>query len=317
MANTKISALSSAITPLTGSEIVPINQSGVTDSVSVANLTAGRAVSASSLSLTTTPLAVSSGGTGLLSITSNYIPYGNGTSALQSSSNLTFDGTHLQLGTTSNPNNVNLNVYGSSQFGSFNATYQLWYSGAVEIGAFGQGNYVLTGGSTTGMGLWSNTYLSFGAGSSDVEQVRIDSSGNIIPKVAGNGINFTANTPASGMTSQNLTWYEEGTWTPTGNGVTLASASGTYVRIGKSVTVYLDITMPVTANTSQCSFGGLPFTVGKSGGLAIGYTTNTNAVTFNAGTSGTTLNGYLLGGTALSNATYSGARIIGSCTYSV
>ena len=65
MANTKISALSSATTPLSGSEIVPINQSGVTDSVSVANLTAGRAVSAASLSLTSTPLAVGSGGTGI------------------------------------------------------------------------------------------------------------------------------------------------------------------------------------------------------------------------------------------------------------
>jgi hypothetical protein len=53
MANTKISALSSASTPLSGSEIVPTNQSGVTDSVSVSNLTAGRAVCAASLSLTT------------------------------------------------------------------------------------------------------------------------------------------------------------------------------------------------------------------------------------------------------------------------
>lgn len=141
--------------------------------------------------------------------------------------------------------------------------------------------------------------------------------GNLIPGTAAKGINFTANTPAAGMTSQLLNWYEEGTWTPTGNGVTLSSATGTYIRIGKTVTVFLDITMPVTANGSQCSFGGLPFTVGTSGGMAIGYTTNTNAVTFNAGGGGTSLNGYLLGGTALSNATYSGARIIGSCTYSV
>jgi len=43
-------------------------------------------------------LNVSNGGTGLTSLTANYIPYGNGTSALQSSANHTFDGTTLTLG---------------------------------------------------------------------------------------------------------------------------------------------------------------------------------------------------------------------------
>ena len=64
MANTKISGLSSASTPLTGSEIVPLNQSGVTDSVSVANLTAGRAVSAASLTLSTGNVTQGASGTG-------------------------------------------------------------------------------------------------------------------------------------------------------------------------------------------------------------------------------------------------------------
>ncbi len=40
-------------------------------------------------------LGVANGGTGLTSVTSNRIPYGNGTSALQTSANLTFDGTTL------------------------------------------------------------------------------------------------------------------------------------------------------------------------------------------------------------------------------
>jgi hypothetical protein len=37
-------------------------------------------------------VGVGYGGTGLTSLTSNYIPYGNGTSAFQSNSNFTFDG---------------------------------------------------------------------------------------------------------------------------------------------------------------------------------------------------------------------------------
>lgn len=44
MANSKISALTSATTPLAGTEVLPIVQSGVTKQVSVANLTAGRTV---------------------------------------------------------------------------------------------------------------------------------------------------------------------------------------------------------------------------------------------------------------------------------
>lgn len=45
MANSKISALTSATTPLAGTEVLPVVQSGVTKQVSVANLTAGRSVS--------------------------------------------------------------------------------------------------------------------------------------------------------------------------------------------------------------------------------------------------------------------------------
>ena len=52
MANAKISALPAATTPLTGSEELPIVQSGVTDKVTVANLTAGRALAASTTTIT-------------------------------------------------------------------------------------------------------------------------------------------------------------------------------------------------------------------------------------------------------------------------
>jgi hypothetical protein len=52
MADTKISALPASTTPLAGTEVLPIVQSSATKQVSVANLTAGRAVTA--LSATTT-----------------------------------------------------------------------------------------------------------------------------------------------------------------------------------------------------------------------------------------------------------------------
>lgn len=46
MADSKISALPASTTPLGGTEVLPIVQGGVTKKVSVANLTAGRSVSA-------------------------------------------------------------------------------------------------------------------------------------------------------------------------------------------------------------------------------------------------------------------------------
>jgi len=61
MADTKISALPASTTPLAGTEVLPIVQSSTTRQVSVANLTAGRAISATQLTLTTGNLIVASG----------------------------------------------------------------------------------------------------------------------------------------------------------------------------------------------------------------------------------------------------------------
>lgn len=49
MADKKISALTAATTPLAGTEVLPIVQSGATVKVSIADVTAGRAISATSI----------------------------------------------------------------------------------------------------------------------------------------------------------------------------------------------------------------------------------------------------------------------------
>jgi len=61
MADSKISALPASTTPLAGTEVLPIVQSSATKQVSVANLTAGRAISATQLTLTTGNVIVASG----------------------------------------------------------------------------------------------------------------------------------------------------------------------------------------------------------------------------------------------------------------
>jgi hypothetical protein len=63
MADLKISALTASTTPLAGTEILPIVQSSTTKQVSVANLTAGRAMSALSGSFGTGTSAYSISGT--------------------------------------------------------------------------------------------------------------------------------------------------------------------------------------------------------------------------------------------------------------
>ena len=66
MADSKISALPASTTPLAGTEVLPIVQSSATKQVTVANLTAGRAVSALSFASTTSAtFATTSGNVGV------------------------------------------------------------------------------------------------------------------------------------------------------------------------------------------------------------------------------------------------------------
>jgi hypothetical protein len=65
MADKKISALTAATTPLAGTEVLPIVQGGSTVKVAVSDLTAGRAISATQLTLTTENLVIATAGKGI------------------------------------------------------------------------------------------------------------------------------------------------------------------------------------------------------------------------------------------------------------
>ena len=65
MADTKISALTAATTPLAGTEVLPIVQSGVTKKVSVDNLTTGKAVSGTQFTASTGNFIPSTAGKGM------------------------------------------------------------------------------------------------------------------------------------------------------------------------------------------------------------------------------------------------------------
>lgn len=92
----------------------------------------------------------------------------------------------------------------------------------------------------------------------------LSSTGNFIPSTAGKGINFTANTPAAGMTSQLLNWYEEGTCTIHGALATPGTSStaftyGQYVRIGRGITVNCFLAFDKGTGTGTFTLTGLPF----------------------------------------------------------
>jgi hypothetical protein len=187
MADLKISALTASTTPLAGTEVLPIVQSSTTKQVSVANLTAGRAVATAALSAT-----------GII---------------------LTTDATDASSTTAAS---------------------------------------MKTAG---GLAVVKKTYIG----------------DNIVQATAAKGVNFTANTPAAGKTSQLLNWYEEGTWTVSaassiGTITTIGLSSGKYTRVGNMVTIHgwFNITTNGTG-AGVILVSGLPFAISSEAGTMAAY----------------------------------------------
>jgi hypothetical protein len=104
MADKKISALTGASTPLAGTEVLPIVQSGATVKVAVSNLTAGRAVSALSYAPTGSALPVN----GL------FLPATNSVGIATNSEERArvFESGGVSIGNTTDPGATNLSVTG-------------------------------------------------------------------------------------------------------------------------------------------------------------------------------------------------------------
>lgn len=243
MSNSKISALTASTTPLAGTETLPIVQSSTTKQVSVANLTAGRAVSASSLTTT-----------GNVTVTGSSV-YGGGS--------------YIQIAPSSTDTN------------------SLTVRAAGNITGTISGTDIITVASTG-----------------------LSVAGNITPSIAAKGINFTANTPASGMTSQLLNWYEEGTFTPTFGNLTIGNGSvwGAYVRSGKVVEVTLGFTWGSTSSIAGTigNISGLPFSVQAPNGQAFPLVVGT---VYKAGVGWFNIVSILSGTSLIATTTFAGTGI--------
>ena len=123
-----------------------------------------------------------------------------------------------------------------------------------------------------------------------VERMRIGADGNVkvsdgdlVIGTSGHGIDFSAHAHASGMTSELLDDYEEGTFTPDcqydNTSYTNASSSyGTYVKIGQMVyfNIQSEISNPTIQGGEKVYWRGLPFTshAGNSGANQYEYSTH-------------------------------------------
>jgi len=277
MSNSKISALTSATTPLAGTEVLPIVQSGATVKATVANITGAGTYPGSFTTLD------SSGNTTLGDTTTDTVKVngymGVGVAAAPSIS-VYASSTAL---TTTNQRGFQSSVFGTSaatvkiagywsnigtaataftctdviNFYALNAikgagsTITNLHGLYIENQTQGTNNYGITSLVSSGANKWNiyasgtaSNYLAGGlnvGATADPSAGNISLTGNVIQGTAAKGFDFSANTPLAGKTSTILNWYEEGTWTPNqGAGLTLVgafSSTGRYTRIGRQVSI--------------------------------------------------------------------------------
>jgi len=274
MADKKISALTAATTPLVGTEVLPIVQSGSTVKVAVSDLTAGRAISATSATLS--------------NLTSGRVTYATTSGLLTDSANLTYNGTILNVGGTAVSGSTTGIEIGAAAtvalrmgqdtthnalvFWSYNATPA---NAAMYVETYGSNNTLIlqSGGGGKGVQIGVPTGGDKGSGTLNVAS-DIHTQSNVVIGTSGKGIDFSA-TPGTG-TSELFADYEEGTWTPAltsagGNFTTIAygDQQGFYTKVGRQVTVYgfLFTSGAITAGSAsgQVYVSGLPFAVVTAG----------------------------------------------------
>lgn len=247
MSNSKISALTSASTPLVGTEVLPIVQSSATVKTSVDSLTTGRTITPLQVDVVNTSV------TGILSAASSLYP--GGTGDVSASVILKSNNTASWVGTREM---VRLDAQGNGadhRFGSLSIKVKAAAADAnpTEMMLFDP----IRGNTSLKIGDYTVT------------------SGNVVIGTSGKGIDFSA-TPGTG-TSELLADYEEGTWTPNltgdggGSGQTYTAQTGTYTKIGRVVTVnfYINLSAKGTI-TGNAIISNLPFTVLNTGSLIAG-----------------------------------------------
>ncbi len=170
------------------------------------------------------------------------------------------------------------------------------FHGGISLGTYWGGNISGTNGIT---------FLT-GSSATDAgtQRMKLDSSGHLIIP---DGV--TLGTSAGVYAAANtISDYEEGSWSAASGYGTLTGVTATYTKIGNSVFIRLDCTMPSTSSSGHMAISGLPFTTAQDGSAQIGFTQGGNyhpAILIQ----GTTCYFYNGSGAAIPASTYSGAIV--------
>jgi len=309
MADTKISALPASTTPLAGTEVLPIVQSGATKQVSVANLTAGRSFDALGMTLTSTDAGAAAApllelyrdsATPAASDTLGEIEFNGEDSAGNKQAYALFHGSILSPTSGSEQGQLH---FETATAGALTEKMIIGTTNLVinEIGAVY--NVRIEGDTDANLFYTDATNSRIGIGTiTPAEKLdvvgKIQVSDNVVIGTSGKGIDFSA-TSGSG-TSELLNDYEEGTWTPVlqfdANTQTITTPIATYTKIGRSVTINMQITWAAKSGSGRVFITGLPFakeaggTVPLLAGCPAGSVTTLAAIFYNVDGGGTTLN---------------------------
>jgi hypothetical protein len=230
-----------------------------------------------------------------LPTTSGTIVTTGSAASLTTSGNLTFTGTGNRiLGDFSNATFANRVAFQSSTTNGNTTVFAIPNGTSNSVGFFANNDSALTNGSeaaiqvngTTDVRFASNirgtgTYLPMLFVTGGSESLRISPTSKAVilaggsTSANGTGITFPATQSAS-SDANTLDDYEEGTWTPVGNVVTLSSPVGIYTKVGNVVHVSAQWTYPANSDGNAAQISGLPFTSSGSNANFVGALTATN-----------------------------------------
>jgi hypothetical protein len=296
MADVKISGLPASTVPLAGTEVLPIVQGGATKQVSIANVTAGRAIAATSITTDTYKAASSSGGALQNSGGTPQLQWGAG-----GGNNLSVDvaininpanaavaisptGTGtvtINPATASTMNNVAIG--GTTPLaGKFTALEATGVT-TVQAGTVSAPAITTTGDTNTGIFFPAADTIAFTEGG--VEAIRIDASGNLLvgATAAVNSSDFlVANISSSSPVFQGasnagayLNFYNNA---QTSGGLTLGQ--GQVTGADNIALVWNNANAPLTFGTN----GTERMRIHASSGVSIGDTTDSGAGNLRLGT---------------------------------
>ena len=174
---------------------------------------------------------------------------------VQSYDNYSVSGSTLTVGGTLNNDRVEILFVGRT-YGSIAPTdasvgiNQLSATGTKDATTFLRGDNTFATASLTG--------VTTGSGNVTI------SNGNLVLGTSGKGIDFSATSDGTTMSSELLNDYEEGTFTPTwlsqGGSVTGSSGvTGSYIKIGKQVTVNATGILTTNSASTNYKFSNAPF----------------------------------------------------------